>query len=206
MGVCNFLGSVSSQQKFEATDVKALGQTMLQLLDRSMLQISEKSMLQLHVTAQFYLENKRKIHPWGVRACRPKRREEKNAPACRVREKERERGERERERESALWLLFLCFSLLLGLPNANWANQECCCFTWGPQTFLCSTFAGFSLPCLLATAILDSFPLFYLPNKTMAQDGCPTSIIRLAFQSTERRECWGKGCMPTVPRRCDIIF
>ena len=52
MGVCNFLSSVSSQQKFEATDVKALGQTMSQLSDRSV--------LQLHVTAQFYLENKGK--------------------------------------------------------------------------------------------------------------------------------------------------
>ena len=49
-GVCNFLGSASSQQKFEVTDVKPLG--MSQLLDRSV--------LQLHVTAQFYLEKKRK--------------------------------------------------------------------------------------------------------------------------------------------------
>ena len=55
MGVCNFLDSVSSQQKFEAMDVKALGQTVSQLLDRSV--------LQLRVTAQFYLENKRKIQP-----------------------------------------------------------------------------------------------------------------------------------------------
>ena len=39
-GVCNFLSSVSSQQKFEATDVKALGQTMSQLSDRSVLQLS----------------------------------------------------------------------------------------------------------------------------------------------------------------------
>ena len=27
-GVCNFLGSVSSQQKFEAMDIKALRQTV----------------------------------------------------------------------------------------------------------------------------------------------------------------------------------
>ena len=33
-GVCNFLGSVSSQQKFEVTDVKALGQNISQLSDR----------------------------------------------------------------------------------------------------------------------------------------------------------------------------
>ena len=41
-GVCNFLGSVSSQQKFEATD---------------------GPVLQLPVTAQFYLESKGKMHP-----------------------------------------------------------------------------------------------------------------------------------------------
>ena len=40
MGAHNFLSSVSSQQKFEATDVKALGQTMSQLSDRSVLQLS----------------------------------------------------------------------------------------------------------------------------------------------------------------------
>ena len=43
VGVCNFLGSVSSQQKSEARD---------QLLDGPV--------LQLRVTAQFYLENKGK--------------------------------------------------------------------------------------------------------------------------------------------------
>ena len=53
-GVCNFLSSISSQQKSEATAVKTLGVSQLesQLLDRSV--------LQLHVTAQFYLENKGK--------------------------------------------------------------------------------------------------------------------------------------------------
>ena len=48
-GVCNFLGSVSSQQKFEVTE-----------------QLSDGPVLQLHVTAQFYLG--RKIHPQGMRA------------------------------------------------------------------------------------------------------------------------------------------
>ena len=50
-GVCNFLGSVSSQQK-RWTSVKALGQALSQLLGRSV--------LQLCVAAQFYLENKGK--------------------------------------------------------------------------------------------------------------------------------------------------
>ena len=55
MSLCSVLSSVLPQQKFEVTDVKALRQTVSQLSDRSV--------LQLCVTAQFYLENKRKIHP-----------------------------------------------------------------------------------------------------------------------------------------------
>ena len=139
--MCNFLGSVSSQQKFEATDVKAVRQTMSQLSDRSV--------LQLRVTAWFYLENKRKIHPQGVRACQPKRRKE---------------TERDGERPGPLAPLFICIFLPLGLPYVNWASQECCLFylrsslrsSWD----LCSVFSGFSLPCLLAMAILDSLFLF----------------------------------------------
>ena len=46
-GVCNFLSSVSSQQKFEVTDGPAL-------------QPSDGPVLQLHVTAQFHLESKGK--------------------------------------------------------------------------------------------------------------------------------------------------
>ena len=44
-GVCNFLGSVLSQQKFEVMD-----------------QLSDGPVLLLHVTAQFYLENKGKYN------------------------------------------------------------------------------------------------------------------------------------------------
>ena len=59
---------------------------------------------------------------------------------------------------------FYVFSSPMGLPYVNWASQECCLFylmssLWSldlPLTFLCSIFSGFSLPCLLATAILDS--------------------------------------------------
>ena len=61
-GVCDFLSSVSSQQKFEATDVKALGQKVSQLSDRPRYssQLSDRSVLQLHFTPQFYLENEKK--------------------------------------------------------------------------------------------------------------------------------------------------
>ena len=77
--------------------------------------------------------------------------------------------ERDRERDRALALLFICFfPLPLGLPYVNWASQGCCLFYLRsslrsldlPLTFLCSIFAGFSLSCLLATAILDSCFLF----------------------------------------------
>ena len=58
------------------------------------------------------------------------------------------------------------------------------CSTWGlhsdPGTFLCSIFAGFSLPCLLATAILNSFSLFYLPNITIYK----TLFLRVHFSQT----------------------
>ena len=70
-GECNLLSSVSSQQKFEAKDIKALGAS--QLLDRPCytswvsnrpcyIWLLGRSALQLCVTAQFYLENSREIH------------------------------------------------------------------------------------------------------------------------------------------------
>ena len=76
--------------------------------------------------------------------------------------------ERERERESKSFGSSFMFFLPLGLPYVNWASQECCLFYLRssfqssdlPLTFLCSIFAGFSLPCLLATAILDFCFLF----------------------------------------------
>ena len=85
--------------------------------------------------------------------------------------------ERKRERKH-FGSSFYMFFLPLGLPYANWSSQECCLFylkssLWSsdlPLTFLCSIFAGFSLPCLLATAILDSFSLFYLVTQKSLQE------------------------------------
>jgi len=111
-GECN-LGSVSSQQRFEAMDVKALGAS--ELLD---------SLCYSSWTDQFYLENKGKYTLESWRHADLKDSE--------MRERERERGRmstcmqgRERERPPARWLLFLCFFLPLGLPYVNWASQEC---------------------------------------------------------------------------------
>ena len=92
---------------------------------------------------------------------------------------------REREREKVLWLLLLyVFSSTWACPMQIGLSQECCLFylkssLWSsdlPLTFLCSLFVGFSLPCLLATAILDSFSLFYLPNIPPSRDGRPNSL------------------------------
>ena len=52
-GLCDFLGSVSSQEKFEATDQHYSSQMGHRYS-------SDRPMSQLRVTAQFYLENKGK--------------------------------------------------------------------------------------------------------------------------------------------------
>ena len=88
------------------------------------------------------------------------RREEKSAPA------------RGRERESHLAPFFICFFLppgpvlcKLGLARSA-VLPEVLTPVLGPSFDLpLFYFAGFSLPCLLAIAILDSFSLLYLPNK-----------------------------------------
>ena len=121
-------------------------------------------MLQLSVTALFYLEDSRKIHLRGVRACRSK-----------------DTKERESAREQAtLAPLFICLSLSgpvlcnLGQPGVLFVLPEVLTGVLG--IFFCSLFAGFSLPCLLATAILDSFSLFCLPNISPSRDGRPKSL------------------------------
>ena len=119
----------------------------LQPSDRPALQLSDGPVLQLCVTDQFYLESKGKyiLEVWGLTD--PKDVKGKEAPS------------------PILAPLFIwSFLLPLGLPYVNWLARSAVCFNWGPHsgpwTFLCSIFVGFSLPCLLATAILDSFFLF----------------------------------------------
>ena len=89
---------VSSQQRFEAMDIKALCASQLLGLGRTVLR-------KISVTALFYLEDSRR-----------KRESE--------REREREKSARTRERESVrkrFGSSFICFFLHLGLPYANWA-------------------------------------------------------------------------------------
>ena len=85
-----------------------------------------------------------------------------------------EDSRRVRERESAsVWLLLLyVFSSTWACPMQIGLSQECCLFClksslWSsdlPLTFL-----------VLATAILDSFSLFYLPNNSKRKMFCSIS-------------------------------
>ena len=128
-----------------------------------------------------------------MRACQPKDSKRREWRSTRGRERERDGGERERvharwrerEIEKALWLLLLyVFSSTWACPMQIELSQECCLSylkssLWSlelPLTFLCSIFTGFPLPCLLATTILDSFSLVYLPNIPPSRDGRPSSL------------------------------
>ena len=101
-------------------------------------------MLQLSVTALFYLEDGRRIHP---------QRKEEGGGVCHC---VSARGS-ERETESA-WLLLLYVFFPLGLPYANWAQpgvliylKSSFWFLDPSLTFLCSIFAGFPLLCLFSS-------------------------------------------------------
>ena len=50
-----------------------------------------------------------------------------------------------------------------------------------PEVFTLVLGPSFDLPCLLATAILDSFPLFYLPNRTIVSNGRSILILEPKF-------------------------
>ena len=132
---------------------------VIALKSRTDLVIPLRSVLQLCVTAQFYLENNRKIQPWGMRASLRKdveRKEwvctagERDSPPTSPRPSPPPRRPSLPPPAPALDSSFYMLSLPLGLPCVNWASQERCLFYLrsGPWTFLCSVFMGFSLPCL----------------------------------------------------------
>ena len=94
-----------------------------------------------------------------------------------MREREREREEksaRTRERESLRKgfgsSFYVFFSSTWAYPMQIGLSQECCLFC------LKSSLWSSDLPCLLATAILDSFSLFYLPNIPPSRDRRPNSL------------------------------
>ena len=94
----------------------------------------------------------------------------------RERKRERERAHargRESPRESTLAPPFYVFSSTWACPMQIGLSQECCLFC---LFCLKSSLWSSDLPCLLATAILDSFSLFYLPNIPPSRDGRPNSL------------------------------
>ena len=154
---------VSSQQRFGATDIKALRASQLSGLGQTVLQLLGKSVLQFHV-----------IYKISRRIQDSKRREWRSAWGGRKRERERECAHMhagERVREKALWLLLLyVFSSTWACPMQIGLSQECCLFC---LFCLKSSLWSSDLPCLLATSILDSFSLFYLPNIPPQEMGGP---------------------------------
>ena len=150
---------VSSQQRFGATDIKALGESQLLGLGQTVLQLLGKSVLQLHFIYKIAGESKtQREESGGVHGEGERERE-------RERERKRESAHMQagkRVREKTLWLLLLyVFSTTWACPMQIGLSQECCLFC---LFCLKSSLWSSDLPCLLATAILDSFSLFYLPN------------------------------------------
>ena len=134
---------------------------------------------QISVTAPFYLGDSRRIHPQSVRACQPKdwkRVEERGRGGGGV-ERERERAHaRGRVSESVrkrFGSYFSVFSSTWACPMQIGLSQECCLFC---LFCLKSSLWSLDLPCLLATTILDSFSLFYIPNIPPSRDGRPNSL------------------------------
>ena len=99
-----------------------------------------------------------------------------------------------REREKALWLLLLyVFSSTWACPMQIGFSQECCLFC---LFCLKSSLWSSDLPCLLATAILDSFSLFYLPNTWKS-----TKFLNLGFphSSVGKESAYNAGELGLIP-------
>ena len=148
---------VSSQQRFGATDIKALGVSQLSGLGQTVLQLLDKSVLQLHLIQKKAGES---ILEAGEHAT-PKTEESGGA---------RQRaGEREPFGSSFCMSPpppppagpSLCKQGQAGgpfvLPEVPTRPSDL------PLSFLCSPFVGF--PCLSATTVWDSCFLLYLPIK-----------------------------------------
>ena len=101
-GVCNFLGSVLSQQKFEVMDGPVLQTRVISSDGPAFTGLCYSSVL---------FGKQRKIHPLSMRLSQPKKHEEKRGTWLN------------------LAPLFMCFFLLpLSLAYVNWASQEGCLF------------------------------------------------------------------------------
>ena len=130
------LSSVSSQQRFGVTDIKALSVSHLLGLGQTMLQLSGfkytvRALRQISVTALCYssiLFRKQQENPSSRHEGMPTQRHEEKRAGERASTRERKR-----ETPGPLAPLFKCFFLPLGLPYVNWASQECCLFYLRPS-------------------------------------------------------------------------
>ena len=113
---------------------------------------------QISVTALFYLEDSRRESGGGGR--------ERDRKSTRM-------GERKSVRKRFGSSFYMFFSSTWACPMQIGLSQECCLFC---LFCLKSSLWSSDLPCLLATAILDSFSLFYLPNIPPSRDGRPNSL------------------------------
>ena len=96
-------------------------------------------------------------------------------------------GEREGERESALAPPFICLPSTWACPVQTGLSRECCLFylkssLWSLDLLLFH-FRGLFPSFSVATAILDSVSLFYLPNIPPSRDGRPNSLGKRASRS-----------------------
>ena len=118
---------------------------------------------QISATALFYLDNSRKLHLQGLRACRPK-------------DTKRRAPQRPEERESPLVPLFMCFSLpgpvlcKLGQPGVMFVLPEVLTLVLRPSLFyFCRLFpsrsfshrhSGLLFPILLPNSVISCILIF----------------------------------------------
>ena len=93
------------------------------------------------------------------------------------RERERERAHTcTRERESERKRFGSSFYMFFPPPGPALCKLGLARSAVLPEVFTLVLGPSFDLPCLLATTILDSFSLFYLPNIPPSRDGRPNSL------------------------------
>ena len=94
----------------------------------------------------------------------------------RERVREREKSTHTRERESKRKRFGFSFYMFFLPPGHALCKLDLARNAVLPEVFTLVLGPSFDLSCLLATTILDSFSLFYLPNIPPSRDGRPNSL------------------------------
>ena len=115
-----------------------------------------------------------------MRACQPKDLKGRERRSAWERGRERE-GERERVHARRRGRERKRFGFSFYMFSSTWACPVQIGLSRGmlfvlPEVFTLVLGPSFDLPCFLATAILDSVSLFYLPNISPSRDGRPNSL------------------------------